>query len=74
MADMTPTSPTMPKRKKGISKSPMKNGSAPSNILRRTSAQVRMANMSPMLRRASDPKFMGMTSYKQQAMEEEEMI
>tara|TARA_X000001382_G_C3018220_1_gene130737 strand:- start:165 stop:389 length:225 start_codon:yes stop_codon:yes gene_type:complete len=74
MVEMTPKTPTMPKTKKGISKSPMKKGSAPSNVLRRTSSQVRMANMSPMLRRASDPKFMGMTSYKQQMMEEEDMI
>lgn len=74
MAEKSMMTPTMPKRKKGISKSPMKRGSAPSNVLRRTSRQVRMANMSPALRRASDPKFMGMTSYKQQMMEDEEML
>ena len=74
MAEMTPTAPTMVKQKKKVTKSPMKNGSTPSSVLRRTSSQVRTANMSPMLRRASDPKFMGMTSYKQQMMEEEDMI
>ena len=74
MAEMTPKSPTVMRQNKQVTKSPMKNGSTPSSVLRRTSSQVRMANMSPMLRRASDPKFMGMTSYKQQMMEEEDMV
>lgn len=62
----TPMASTAPTQKKTMSK--------PADVLRRTSAQVRMANMSPTLRRASDPKFMGYSSYKQKIMEEEGIV